>query len=69
MLLERRELQAVFRNTPDLLKSVHLFTDGSPIIGQELQGMILQLALNTGEIRTLVLPGVTIHYGGNSVLD
>ena len=34
MLMERREFEAVFRNTPDLLQSVHLFTDGSPITGK-----------------------------------
>jgi hypothetical protein len=68
MNIERRELQDLCRNRPDTLVSGHLFTDGSPVTGNELQGQILQLCFICGLIKTIVLPGVVMHYGSNSVI-
>ena len=69
MLLERREFKALFECRRDQLQSAHLFTDGSPVSGQELQGMILQLVYIDGTVRNFILPGVVLHYGFNSVAD
>jgi hypothetical protein len=69
MLIERREMQHMFETAPDSLESAHLFTDGSPVSGAELQGMVLQLCIVGGVIRSIIMPGVVLHYGGASVVD
>jgi hypothetical protein len=69
MLLDRREFMAMFKHTPFLLESAHLFSDGSPVTGREIQGNILQLVLSTGEIRQIVMPGVVLHYNGCGAVD
>lgn len=68
MLIERREFADLCYNRPDDLISAQIFSDGSPITGHELQGMVLFLWLVDG-LRRLVLPGIHLHYGGSRLVD
>ena len=68
MGIERRELQELSDN-PDRLISAHLFSDGSPVVGIELQGMVLQLMLTTGAVMTKILPGAALQYGMCRAID
>ena len=63
MNLTRRELKDIAVNLPTEVRSAHIFADGSPIAGSELQGMIFQYILVTGIVTTLVMPGVTLAFG------
>ena len=62
MTIERRGLQGLIRNRPEDLISVHLYSDASPVTGTELQGMVIELVFSDGRIRTMVLPGVVMHF-------
>jgi hypothetical protein len=57
MSIERREMANLYENHSDTLVSAHLFTDGSPVTGQELQGMVLQLAWDDDSVVDLWHPG------------
>jgi hypothetical protein len=69
MLVDQREFMHMYTHEPNSLESCHLFSDGSPVTGTELQGMVLQLCMANGEIRSLVTPGVCLHHGGYGVSD
>ena len=68
MLLERREV-ASWMVDPNFIRSIHVFTDASPVTGTEIQGMILEIFFRTGEMQRRILPGISMQYGFNSVLD
>ena len=51
----------------DEVNSMHIFSDASPVTGTELQGMILQICLQT-IILIRILPGVALHYGNAGVV-
>jgi len=61
MILERREFAGWMRE--DAIESMHLYSDASPVIGVELQGMLLDVVLKSGEIVRRVLPGSQLSYG------
>ena len=42
-LFERREWELIVKS-PDKLESLHIFADGSPVVGHELQGMVVDMA-------------------------
>ena len=69
MLLKRRNFRHLYDNQQDDVISGHLFSDGSPVTGSEIQGMVLQLAMADLTFITVILPGVCLHYGAKSVLD
>ena len=69
MLLQRRNFRHLYDNQRDDVISGHLFSDGSPVTGSEIQGMVLQLAMADLTFITVILPGVCLHYGAKSVLD
>jgi len=60
-LLERREFVGWMRE--DAIRSIHLYSDASPVIGVELQGMLIDIVLKSGEIVRRVLPGSQLSYG------
>jgi hypothetical protein len=68
-LLDRRELAHRYETARDDLVSAHLFTDGSPVTGVELQGMVLQFLWNDDSVDERIMPGVALHYGGCSLWD
>ena len=58
MCLERRELEALYM-CQDTVESMHVLSDGSPVTGTELQGMILQIIKrNSRHTVNIILPGV-----------
>ena len=61
MHLERREFHDWMER--GVLQSIHCFSDASPVVGIELQGMILTFVLTTGDIMKRTLPGSQLHYG------
>ncbi len=69
MNIERRKLQDLYQQRPDDVVRGHLFADGSPVTGMELQGMVLQLAMVGWIFLTFVLPGICTHYGHQGVID
>ena len=59
-LLERREIHALL--AANMIRSVTINTDGSPVSGAELQGCILDIILHTSELKRIVLPGASLTY-------
>ena len=58
MCLESRELEALYM-CQDTVESMHVLSDGSPVTGTELQGMILQIIKrNSRHTVNIILPGV-----------
>ena len=61
MLVERRIWQQEVAE--DNVESIHCFSDGSPVVGAELQGMIAEVVHRDRTVRKITLPGSTLHYG------
>ena len=66
-LVERREFAAFFQE--DKVRSVHFYADGSPVVGHELQAMMMDLVLRDGTLTHHILPAVTLGYAMTSALD
>ena len=49
-LINRREFMETYKNDPDPLISAHVYTDGSPVNGSEMQGMLIDLVFFCGRI-------------------
>ena len=45
------------------VSSMHLFSDASPVSGEELQGMVLQVMMKSNELLIYTMPGVMLMYG------
>jgi len=67
MLLERREFREWYEN--DLIESIYIYSDGSPVVGMELQGNLLDVKLTTGEWFRRTFPGATLPYGTCDVVS
>ena len=65
--VRRRHMQNLALNHGDEVVSAHLFTDGSPVTGVELQGMIRQMILISNLVIDIVMPGVRLAYGQTGV--
>jgi len=65
MLLERREFKVWMKD--DAIRSIHLYSDASPVVGVELQGMLIDVVLKNGEIVRRTLPGSQLSYGACGV--
>jgi len=62
MLIERRVWAEEIAN--DDVASIHCQSDGSPVVGAELQGMVAEIVHRSPKsVRRLTLPGSTLHYG------
>ena len=61
MLLERR----IFADemASDSIEAINCYTDASPVVGAELQGMIVDFVHRDRSVRKTTLPGSTLHYG------
>ncbi|CAK0911592.1 unnamed protein product [Prorocentrum cordatum] len=66
MLLQRRQFHA--ERKFDMIRSIHLYSDSSPVTSEELQGMIMDVVRKDGGIRRSVLPGSTLAYGQTSAI-
>ena len=60
-LIERRLFAAEV--AADDIESIHCFSDGSPVVGSEIQGMIAEVVHRDHSVREITLPGSTLHYG------
>jgi hypothetical protein len=60
MLLERREFHEWV--AAGVIESIHVFSDGSPVTGKELQGQITDIMLKSGALYRRVLPGAEVFY-------
>jgi len=47
----------------DLVQSINCFSDSSPVVGAEIQGMLVDVMLYSGIKRRLTLPGGSVFYG------
>ena len=61
MLIQRRELKA--DRECDRVLGCNMFSDSSPVTGEEFQGMILEVIDRDHNARTNILPGSTLVYG------
>ena len=61
LLLERRAFRADRKF--DTISSIHLYSDASPVTGEELQGMLMDVCYKSGQGRRLTLPGASLAYG------
>jgi len=67
MLLQRREFRA--NRLLDRILLINLFTDASPVTGEELQGMIMEQVFTNKEVQRDTLPGSTLRYGQLSAIS
>jgi len=67
--LDRRRLMHLFKTQRHLVRPMHLYADGSPVTGSEIQGMVLEIQFKDGTSETWIMPGVTLHFEGLSCLD
>ena len=67
MLLERREFQEWYER--DLVRSVQVYSDASPVVGVELQGQLIDVVLVDGTIHRRVFPGSELPYGNTGVVS
>jgi len=68
-LLQRREWQRAMADPADPIASLHIMSDASPVTGNEIQGMCLEIAYRTGLIVKEWLPAMSMHYGFCSAMD
>ena len=68
MNLDRREIAQLVK-FPERVVSGHVFSDGSPVTGTEIQGSILQLCLTDGRVLEFILPGMSMMYGFCRCID
>ena len=53
----------------DFVKSINVYSDASPVVGAELQGMIIDVNLRDENTVRIVLPGSTLAYGFASSMN
>ena len=67
MLLTRRK----FRRWRKLgcVRSINVYSDASPVTGEELQGMVVDINFRDNSMERLTLPGSTLAYGHTDTLS
>ena len=66
-LIQRRQVAAIIGD--GTLRSVHLFADGSPVTGLEIQAMLIDMAFTSGTVERTILPAVLLGYSLTTALD
>jgi len=61
MLLERREFETWYRE--DAVDCINVYSDGSPVVGVELQGQLVDIWLTDGTRKRRTMPGTELSYG------
>ena len=51
------------------MQAVSFYSDDSPVIGSELQGMIMDVILKDGTLHRYTLPGSTLAYGHTDTIS
>ena len=60
--VRRRYMTDLYRRGDEVV-SAHLFSDGSPVTGVEIQGMLIQVWLVSNTLLEMVMPGVHLAFG------
>ena len=53
----------------DAVVAINVYSDASPVVGVELQGMLIDVVLKDGETIRLILPGSTLAYGRTDAIS
>ena len=61
MLLQRRHFHA--DRVANAVESIWIYTDSSPVTGEELQGSVMDVILHDRTYRRTILPGASLSYG------
>ena len=69
MRLERREWRSWRLDPQDPVLGIHIQSDASPVTGCEIQGMLYDVAFNSGTVLRRYLPPMSMHYGYCGCLD
>ena len=64
MNISRREFKA--DRLHDRVLGINLFSDASPVTGEEFQGMVMETYYRDNTAKQQILPGSTLHYGNMS---
>jgi len=67
MLFDRREIHALLATKQ--IRSITINTDASPVVGLELQGVVVDLMLVDDSKKQVVCPGATLTYGHYDVVN
>ena len=67
MNLQRRQFHQWRKE--DRVRSINVYSDASPVVGAELQGMIIDVNMSDGPRERIVLPGSTLAYGFASSMN
>ena len=59
-LLHRRFFKAWFE--ADCIKCICVYSDASPVVGTEIQGMVIDVIFHDGATERIILPGSTLAY-------
>ena len=65
--LMRRQFQRWRKD--NVIRSINVYSDASPVTGAELQGMVIDVNFKDGRMERIILPGSTLAYGHCSSLD
>ena len=68
MLLQRREIRELAMHAERVL-SIHVFSDGSPVVGSEIQGMSYQICYEDGSMESHTLPALSLPFGHYGLMD
>jgi hypothetical protein len=61
MLLDRRELHGALHS--GRIRAITLYSDASPVTGEEVQGVVVNLVYIDDTVVTKILPGASLSYG------
>ena len=67
LLIERRNYHGAL--AAGEIRAINLYTDASPIVGVELQGIVLDICWENEEVHHVVMPCGTLHYGRCGALN
>ena len=66
-LIERREYHAALANGE--IYTIGLYTDGSPVKGNEIQGLVMDVTYTDGRKDTVIMPGASLSYGHTDCIN
>ena len=67
--IQRRQFKQIYKEEPESVISIHVYSDGSPVTGSKVQGMVIDIAFITGLIQTIVMPGCVMLHGRSRAVD
>ena len=69
MNLERRIVAEICTESDNII-SAHVFSDGSPVTGTEIQGMVLEIVVRGREWpMNIIMPGMSLMHGMMRAID